>query len=87
MLIKYDDELKLFTYLSDLEKNINDYYIIYKEKLYNIEKNKILEDIDKINDNKKSVIYIYNIDTTDKYKIHILHRPKRKMRQITFQLV
>jgi len=72
MLIKYDDELKLFTYLSDLEKNINDYYIIYKEKLYNIEKNKILEDIDKINDNKKSVIYIYNIDTTDKYKIPIL---------------
>lgn len=72
MLIKYDAELKLISYLHDLERNIKDYFIIYKDKLHNLEKNKILEDIEKLSDNKKSVIYIYNTDTRIKNKIPIL---------------
>ena len=72
MLIKYDEELKLITYLHDLERNIKDYYVIYKDKLHNLEKNKILEDIEKLSDNKKSVIYVYNTDTRSKNRISIL---------------
>lgn len=66
MLIKYDEELKLFKYFSRLEKNINNYIIIYKDKLHNIEKNKLLENMEKFEDIKKPVIYIYNIDIRSK---------------------
>ncbi len=72
MLIKYDNELKLHDYLIKLEKYVNEYYILYNKKLYDIEKNKILGDLEQIIDNKKSVIYIYNIDMTNKSKKPIL---------------
>lgn len=72
MLYKYDDTLKLVTYLSELERDIKDYYILYKEKLHNIEKNKLLEETERLCDNKKAVIYIYNTDTRNKNKIPTL---------------
>lgn len=72
MLIKYDEELKLFTYLSELERDIKDYYIIYKDKLHNLEKNKLLEDTERLTDNKRSIIYIYNTDSRSTNKIPML---------------
>ena len=72
MLIKYDSDLILCSYLSDLERDINEYYIIYKDNLHNIEKNKLLEDHERLSDNKRSVIYIYNTDIRNKNKTPIL---------------
>jgi hypothetical protein len=72
MLIKYDSDLVLCSYLSDLERDINEYYLIYKDNLHNIEKNKLLEDHERLSDNKRSVIYIYNTDIRNKNKTPIL---------------
>lgn len=68
MLIKYDSELVLCSYLSQLKDDINEYYLIYKDNLHNIEKNKLLEDQERLSDNKRSVIYIYNTDIRNKNK-------------------
>ncbi len=65
ILIKYDDELKLYNYLLGLERAIKDYYIIYKDKLHMLEKQKILGEKQINNDSRRAVIYIYNIDTRD----------------------
>jgi hypothetical protein len=72
MLIKYDDELKLHTYLTDLDKDIKEYYIIYKDKLHAMEKQQLILENEKNVDNRKSIIYIYNTDTRNKTRTSIL---------------
>jgi hypothetical protein len=72
MLIKYDNELKLHAYITELEKDIKDYYVIYKDKLHALEKQQLILENEKLVDNRKSIIYIYNTDTRNKTKTPIL---------------
>lgn len=72
LFMKYDNELKLPTYFSDLERDIKDYMMLYRERLYNIERERLLCEREQIQDNKRSIIYVYNIDSRIKNKTSIL---------------
>jgi hypothetical protein len=61
-----NDNMDIYTYILELEKDINEYKLINDNRMLSDEYNKLQDKVNKNLDNKESVIYIYNTNIRNK---------------------